>query len=345
MASQELLLALDKLKITDATDRTSVSTLYSTVGIKPADLVTHTERKTFFITGLAPSDFYARHGGPEFNFAELIEKFQTIYTDYGKNLSFDVASRAVEFCSKMIYEVGPLTRKVTKAGGDEVYKFVFVYSPTKLTVAFVSTFKSGDPKSDYTSGQKIILTVKQAMLLAIKVLEQLNRLGEAQEPPTRLLTPLAGAVFSKEDIPKIARDLKVDSPTILNVINSSSQSGGHYTMSSNMACAAVCAIMSTKGLKDKDIKVSIISKTLRQYLAKQKQWEVGTFEVYAKYAHGGIPDGMEPENLMSMLDTIQLTALTARKAKQAAETTGIEVTVDTPTILSASTSSTGQGND
>lgn len=208
-----------------------------------------------------------------------------------------------------------MTRQVTKSGGDEVYKFIFVYNAQDVRAAFVSTFKSNDPSSDFVKNSKIILTVKQAMLLAVKILEHLNYIGHAQEPsPIHLLTPLAGAIFSKDDVPAIAAKLGKAVPQVLNIINSSSQSGGQYLDSSTMACAAVYVIISTKGLKDKDTKISIICKTLRQYLAKQKEFNIGVFEVFSEYAHGGIPDGMEPENLMDMLKKVQDRALTARKA-------------------------------
>lgn len=54
MASQELLAALDKLGITDANSRTAITSQYTTVGVRPAELVTHTERRTYFMTGITP---------------------------------------------------------------------------------------------------------------------------------------------------------------------------------------------------------------------------------------------------------------------------------------------------
>ena len=41
-----------------------------------------------------------------------------------------------------------MTRQVTKAGGDEVYKFMFVNSKNGVTAAFVCTFKTSKPKTN-----------------------------------------------------------------------------------------------------------------------------------------------------------------------------------------------------
>lgn len=331
MASPDFLNVLTNLGVDNAQERTAANNLFSTVGTRPGDLLTHTDKKTILVTGVTPEEFMRKHGGPEFSFQELIEKFKTICTDYGQDLHFQTKSRAVEFCSKMIYEIGPMTRQVTKSGGDEVYKFIFIYSATDIRAAFVCTFKSSDPISDYNEGNKIVLTVKQAMLLAVKTLEQLNIIGSQQIPnPVHLLTPLAGAVFSKEDIPAIARKLNKAPQIVANIINASSQSGGQYMTASTLSCAAVCVIMSTKGLKDNDTKTSIICKTMRQYISKQKEFAIGEFEAFAEFAHGGIPEGLEPVNLMNMLSNVQERALTARKAAEAARQTAMIAETNVP---------------
>lgn len=63
MASQDLLNALDNLGITDANQRTQAQTAFTTVGIKPGDLMAHTEKKSYILTGISPKEFMRKHGG------------------------------------------------------------------------------------------------------------------------------------------------------------------------------------------------------------------------------------------------------------------------------------------
>jgi hypothetical protein len=56
---------------------------------------------------------------------ELKRQFKKHCPDYMDPLQINKALKAVEFCSKVIYEVGPESRKVKKGTGDKVWKFVF----------------------------------------------------------------------------------------------------------------------------------------------------------------------------------------------------------------------------
>lgn len=123
----------------------------------------------------------------------------------------------------------------------------------EVKVAFVSTFKEDSnnykPEAD---GSKIVLTVKHASLLAIDTLNRLNRISLNMTNPIPLLTPLAGAIFSKDDIRKVANVLGKDTETTINMINASCQSGGQHLPMSSMAIAAIASIVRTRNLKDKE---------------------------------------------------------------------------------------------
>jgi len=124
-------------------------------------------------------------------------------------------------------------------------------------------------------------------------------------PQVALLSPLAGSVFSKDDIPKIAQALGATSTRIVQVINASSQSGGHYLKDSKLHIAIVAAIVATRGVKDKKMKDSIIGKTIKQYLNAKKEFKMRHFEVYAEFGHVGVPSNLSPDNLLKMFDDIQ----------------------------------------
>lgn len=85
--------------------------------------MTHTTAKEYTMVGITAKEFLEKHTGMKFNIQELRRTF--IIDDYMTDLQMEVKSKAVEFCSKVIYEVGPESRKVKKGTGDKVWKFVF----------------------------------------------------------------------------------------------------------------------------------------------------------------------------------------------------------------------------
>lgn len=113
----------------------------------------------------------------------------------------------------MIYEVGPEARQVRKKDGDKTWRFMFVYNhgnKLQTKVAFVSTYKTDEASYKIEAEPtKITLSVKTASLLAIIILNRLNEISMTMEPQVALLSPLAGSVFSKDDIPKIAHAINV----------------------------------------------------------------------------------------------------------------------------------------
>lgn len=93
------------------------------------------------------------HGGDLFDFEQFKAGLKQICTDFGEDLSMDEKSRSVQFCSKMIYTVGPESRSVKQKMGDKTWVFKFPYTEEgKLVVkaAFVCTFKDEGAKYDLT---------------------------------------------------------------------------------------------------------------------------------------------------------------------------------------------------
>lgn len=74
---------------------------------------------------------------------------------------------------------------------------------------------------------------------------------------------------------------------MLHVINSSAQRGGHALPATTVHSAAVCTIVATRGLKDEKVKISIVSKVIKQYNAKSKAFSDEKFRVYSELTHGG----------------------------------------------------------
>lgn len=152
---------------------TTNQSAYDVAGQSPSTIATHAMSKQYNILGITPKEFIDLHGAVAFNIKDLNESFSKICTDYNTDLQMDTANRSVEFCSKIIYEVGPMARQIRKKDGDKVWKFAFFYkdpedsSKVAVKTAFVCTFKSENANSShFKSEDKIVLTIKQASLLS-----------------------------------------------------------------------------------------------------------------------------------------------------------------------------------
>lgn len=188
-------------------------------------------------------------------------------------------SRAVQFCSKMIYTVGPESRSVKQKMGDKTWIFKFPYSVEGSLVvkaAFVCTFKNEGAKYDLSvnNENRMVLSVRHASLLAIEVMNKITDICVSMNPPTVMLTPLCGAIFSRNDIPSMVKALRLNVSEVVRMLNSSCQSGGHYLKDSELAVAALASIVATSKLAAKgknDERNQIITKVIKQCVPSSKQ--------------------------------------------------------------------------
>ncbi|KAL4703910.1 hypothetical protein ACJJTC_014830 [Scirpophaga incertulas] len=99
----------------------------------------------------------------------------------------------------------------------------------------------------------------------------------------KLMSPLCGAIFSRDSLGDMAKELNMEEVRVLEIINESSTSGGQYLPSSDIACAIVCMICTTKRVTDKNIRNTMISKVVKQYIHKQKVYNNHHFKVFARH--------------------------------------------------------------
>lgn len=117
-----------------------MATEYHAMGSKPEALAAHLIDKTYEITGISPDDFTKKHAADQFDYAKLQADFKTHCIDYQEPLQPGLASMSVDFCAKVIFEVGPESRKIKKGTSDKVWKFIFTTNNVKHVV-FVATYK------------------------------------------------------------------------------------------------------------------------------------------------------------------------------------------------------------
>ncbi|UHM27605.1 MAG: putative nucleoprotein [Fushun phasmavirus 1] len=302
---------------------------YDLAGQLPqALLVAHDNAGTFDIIGLTPNDFLAQHGAMVFDLNKFLADFATICPDLTEERAMNVASQSVEFCSLVLFKLGPESRKKREDRRDKTWVLRFKHenpenrnAPTYKTV-FVSTFRNTDEINPIVDDNKMTLTVKQASLIALTIMEGVTALFQGLPEPVIVLTPLAGAIFSKEDVPKIIRRLGIeDTPrnrtTVINSINESCQSGGHYLPHGKMHIAAAATIASTKRMRSSTQRESIISKTIKQYLVHKRQpMENDKFQVYCEFATGGVPSELAPTVLIGSYEGAQMRAAQAVRAAE-----------------------------
>ncbi|KAL1492658.1 hypothetical protein ABEB36_010884 [Hypothenemus hampei] len=278
--------ALQQLRIEDP----QCNNKYIKAGKTTDQLLRHAVAHEYVILGRTPEEIIEHKGSSTFDFEALKRDFKVICEDYENDVNPGQKYKCLDFCSRILYEVGPESRQVND-------------KEVRIKTAFV--FKEGaNTYTPESSNTKIVLTVRHASLLALLTLERINVVALQMTPPRPLLTPLAGAVFPKDDLGALAGILGADPIAVLCTINASCQSGGQYLPNSRLYVALVAAVVATKNVKTKAIRDIILKKTAKQYLTAKKVWDADKFAVYESHAHGGIPGYPSPDEIIDAFDSL-----------------------------------------
>lgn len=301
---------------------------FELAGRDPSEIKSHALGFDGLLLGITTAELSERYGGVQFDFKDLELEFTKVCRDYPDEISAGTRSKALEFAAVMMYNVGPETRAVKKPGTDKRWKFRVVMDETAETAdkgkaicntIYVSTFKNSEPPKLQPKFNKnhILLTVKQASLLALNILSKV--VGLCLETNHIIMTPLAGAIFSKNDLPKIVEECKTVLPgtTLAGVIVSiiqSCQSGGQYLVNSKAHIAVAAAVCATQNMKDELLRKQIISKTFKQYISSGKDFNKRLYNVYLRYSTGGIPQEYMPDKLIAEYNSMHRIGYTQRLA-------------------------------
>lgn len=327
---------LSKLSLSDSDENRKEFQLSGTV---PGSLSTAEIKKTLTVLGITPESFSKEYASTEFDFDTLKTTFKDYCRDFSDDLKDNVPSKALEFSSKMLFELGPYIRNVKKNKGDKAIRFRFPYSKAgtdgknvlKIKTVIVSTFKD-ILYNKMEEGGFMILTFKQAGLLAmVTFLKAVEFCYSKQTTPVMLMTPLCGAVFSRDSITNMGRELGITEIETLKVINASTTAGGQHLVDSDLACSVAAMIAATRRVTDKNVRNSIITKLIKQYSNKHKVYHPNKFNIFAKYALGGVPPGMDADTLIENFTNIQTTQVTLRAATTAIKQSEKSVDVVVPT--------------
>jgi len=153
-------------------------------------LTGHTREQEHTLTTMYPDDFSKQHAGSATDFSTMCSDFQKLCPDFGTRLDFNKKYYCVDYCGKVLYEIGPMSRRIKAGQADKYYDLILPNSKHAL----IATYKSGSQYEYKASNDYISLSVKQASLLAMTVLD----ITEVLPDDKMVLTPLAGAIFSEE---------------------------------------------------------------------------------------------------------------------------------------------------
>lgn len=312
----------------------------------PKEISSNVLVESYTVCKLSYVDIIEEVGGNDIDIRVLLDQFGKFCYDFRPQGDYESSIKyyALGFFSKIIYTIGPAARSVKQGTGDKTWRFIIPSSETSQEnkFIFVSTYKTGAYKKTDTGGDKyMMLTIKQASLIAISIMESVVKLAYEYSNGVYLLTPLAGAIFSKLDITDMSDMVRIMEPShdatyVVRMINASCQPGGHYLPSSNLDCAMVASIVATSAMKDMDQRRSIISKTIRQYITAGKTYNRKLFDILAGFASGGVPADLDFDNILKYFSEAKaghISKISAMRAQKGSTAKSNVLRVDLPPEL------------
>lgn len=139
------------------------------------------------------------------------------------------------------------------------------------------------------------------------------------------MIPLAGAIFSKDDLGNMLEGLgvkktKENKTALLRQLICSCQSSGQYVSYSEIHYALIATLCATRTMKDRPLAINIARKVAKQYKHKNKEFDKKKFDAVCVHATGGVDFDIDPESLLE--DMVNIQKLT-RKQKQAVDATSV----------------------
>lgn len=241
-----------------------------------------------------------------------------------------------EIIANDFHGIGDITTAVAKRQVDDKAisdGLVKYYDKIKTTdgcfqtvgMIIISTYKNGNAPTAQPkvgNGNVLLLTVKQATIVGLYILDKFTKLACAKGHD--ILTPLAGAIFSRDSMEKMMAEdaikrVFVAKCDLINAINKSAQNGGQFLVGSRADIAAVCVVVGTSAIKKPDERKSICQRTVKQFLSHQREAEKDVFQAVCKYATGGVPEEWSYDTITSEYNGIRLNALAIRRALNQAQ--------------------------
>ncbi|XP_034655867.1 uncharacterized protein LOC117893381 [Drosophila subobscura] len=230
--------------------------------------------------------------GPKFSldFEKLKETFAEICPDFGKEPSYEVASVSRRFAEQVIFSYSKQAKAAKAEKKDMTWTMRLdvknedgfdVRNEVQILTHFLREPLLTQP---FVMRNQLRITFKQASLLAVhKYCQLVPHLVKRREI---VLTPLAGAVFAQDDMPKLAETLGVPLADLVMAVISSCQTDGYYLEHSRCHIALVALV---KTVADDKMRSSIVKKTIKMYKQHGKQFDMEKYKVWSTFQRRSAP--------------------------------------------------------
>ncbi|XP_017060192.1 uncharacterized protein LOC108100686 isoform X2 [Drosophila ficusphila] len=225
-----------------------------------------------------------------FDFKKLKQTFSEICPDFKEEPSYENATTSRRFAQEVIFTFSKEAAAAKSQKKDESWSMRMDVknakgTPIRSEVRIQTHWIRDPPQSQpFVVRGVLLLSFKQASLLAVEKYCQL--VPHQVERGEVVLTPLAGAVFSKFEMPKLAEALGEPLAEVVVAVISSCQTDGYYLEHSRCHIALVALIKTVSDLK---MRASLVKKTIKMYKLHGKEFDMDKFKMWSEFLRKSAP--------------------------------------------------------
>ncbi|XP_020802043.1 uncharacterized protein LOC110179031 [Drosophila serrata] len=219
-----------------------------------------------------------------FDFVKLKQTFSEICPDFNEEPCYDQPTTSRRFAENVIFVYSKEAAAAKAKKKDESWSMQLTVKNSKGTLIHsevkIQTHWVRDPPQNQPFVMRGLLDMsfKQASLLAVAKYCQL--VPHQVERGEVVLTPLAGAVFSKFEIPKLAEAVGEPLADVVVAIICSCQTDGYYLEHSRCHIALVAIVKTVADLK---MQASLVKKTIKMYNLHGKDFDMDKFKEWSMF--------------------------------------------------------------
>ncbi|XP_044313696.1 uncharacterized protein LOC108038282 isoform X2 [Drosophila rhopaloa] len=225
-----------------------------------------------------------------FDFKKLKQTFVELCPDFKEEPDYEKATVSRRFAQEVIFTYSKEAAAAKSQKKDVSWTLrldvenengATIRSEVKIQTHWVRDPPQNQP---FVMRGLLLLSFKQASLLAVEKYCQL--VPHQVERGEVVLTPLAGAVFSKFEMTKLAEAVGEPLDKVIVAVISSCQTDGYYLEHSRCHIALVALI---KTVSDFKMRSSIVKKTIKMYKLHGKEFDMDKFKVWSTFLRKSAP--------------------------------------------------------
>lgn len=156
----------------------------------PKDLTGHMMWSDSVLAAIRVSEITGAYSDSSMDFDQIEKAMVKVMPDYGTPVDKDTPQFQIGFAGKILFEIGPGLRKSKQ--GNVLARFKFQVDNVNKQI-YVATYKNNAKVVTNHTRDVISLTIKQATMMATKVMMKIVKVSMSEAEPQYIITPLAGA--------------------------------------------------------------------------------------------------------------------------------------------------------